>query len=63
VRQSRKLNNVGQHEMGGQKFVITNLSIIGILEAVGATFVVISTYESALGPRGGLWLVLLMCNP
>jgi hypothetical protein len=30
---------------------------------VSAAFTVVSTHQSALGPRGGLWRVLLMCNP
>jgi hypothetical protein len=30
---------------------------------VPAAFAVVSTHQPALGPRGGLWLVLLMCNP
>jgi hypothetical protein len=30
---------------------------------VPAAFAVVSTYQPALGPRGGLWPVLLMCNP
>jgi hypothetical protein len=28
-----------------------------------AAFAVVSTHQPALGPRGGLWPVLLMCNP
>jgi hypothetical protein len=30
---------------------------------VPAAFAVVSTHQPALGPRGGLWPVLLMCNP
>jgi hypothetical protein len=30
---------------------------------VPAAFAVDSTHQSTLGPRGGLWPVLLMCNP
>jgi hypothetical protein len=30
---------------------------------VPAAFAVVSIHQSALGPRGGLWSVLLMCNP
>jgi hypothetical protein len=30
---------------------------------VPAAFPVVSTHQPALGPRGGLWPVLLMCNP
>jgi hypothetical protein len=30
---------------------------------VPAAFAVVSTYQYALGPRGGLWPVLLMYNP
>jgi hypothetical protein len=28
-----------------------------------AALAVVSTHQPALGPRGGLWPVLLMCNP
>jgi hypothetical protein len=28
-----------------------------------AAYAVGSTHQSVLGPRGGLWPVLLMCNP
>jgi hypothetical protein len=27
-----------------------------------AAFAVVSTHQPALGPRGGLWPVLLLCN-
>jgi hypothetical protein len=30
---------------------------------VPAAFAVVSTHQPVLGPRGGLWPVLLMCNP
>jgi hypothetical protein len=30
---------------------------------VPAAFAVVSTHQPALSPRGGLWPVLLMCNP
>jgi hypothetical protein len=30
---------------------------------VPAAFAVVSTHQSTLGTRGGLWPVLLMCNP
>jgi hypothetical protein len=30
---------------------------------VPAVFAVVSTHQPTLGPRGGLWPVLLMCNP
>jgi hypothetical protein len=30
---------------------------------IPAAFAVVSTHQPALGPRGGLWPVLLMCNP
>jgi hypothetical protein len=30
---------------------------------VPAAFPVVSTHQSALGPRGGLWPVVFMCNP
>jgi hypothetical protein len=29
---------------------------------IPAAFLVVSTHQSALGPRGGLWPVLLICN-
>jgi hypothetical protein len=30
---------------------------------VSAAFAVVNTHQSTLGPRGGLWLVLLLCDP
>jgi hypothetical protein len=30
---------------------------------VPAAFAVVTTHQPALGPRGGLWPVLLTCNP
>jgi hypothetical protein len=30
---------------------------------VPAAFAIVSTYQSARQPRGGLWPVLFMCNP
>jgi hypothetical protein len=30
---------------------------------VPAAFAVVSTHQPALGPRDGLWPVVLMCNP
>jgi hypothetical protein len=30
---------------------------------VPAAFAIVSTHQSALGPCGGLWPVLLTCNP
>jgi hypothetical protein len=30
---------------------------------VPTAFAVVSTHQPALGPRGGLWPVLFMCNP
>jgi hypothetical protein len=30
---------------------------------VPAAFAVVSSHQPALGPLGGLWSVLLMCNP
>jgi hypothetical protein len=30
---------------------------------VPAAFAVVSTHQSALPPRGGIWAVLLMCSP
>jgi hypothetical protein len=30
---------------------------------VPAEFTVVSTHQSALGPRGGLWPILFMYNP
>jgi hypothetical protein len=33
------------------------------VKPVPAVFAIVSTHQPALGPRGGLWPVLLMCNP
>jgi hypothetical protein len=30
---------------------------------IPVVFAVVSTHQPALGPRGGLWHILLMCNP
>jgi hypothetical protein len=61
---SRKLSNIG-HWMGDQKFIIDSKAppCFGRhVKPVLAAFAVVSTHQSALGPRGGLWPVLLMCN-
>jgi hypothetical protein len=34
-----------------------------VKQLVPAAFAVVSTHQSALGPRGGLWPVLLVGNP
>jgi hypothetical protein len=34
-----------------------------VKQLVPPTFAVVSTHQPALGPHGGLWPVLLMCNP
>jgi hypothetical protein len=34
-----------------------------VKQLVPAAFAVVSTHQPALGPRGGLWPVLLVCNP
>jgi hypothetical protein len=61
---SRNLINVG-HRMGDQKFYLELLRASGatLIKLVPAAFAVVSTHQPALGPRGGLWPVLLMCNP
>jgi hypothetical protein len=46
--------------MGDQKFIISSRRYAKKL--VSAAFAVIRTHQPALGPRGGLWLVLLMCT-
>jgi hypothetical protein len=51
---SRKLSNIGRSSDGGPN--------IYYLEVLLAVFTVVSTHQSALGPRGGLWPVL-MGNP
>jgi hypothetical protein len=33
------------------------------VKSVPAAFAVVSTHQPALGPRGGLWTDLLVCNP
>jgi hypothetical protein len=38
------------HGMGDQSLIIP------------AAFAVVNTHQSSLGPRGGSWLVFLMCN-
>jgi hypothetical protein len=30
---------------------------------VPAVFAIVSTHQSAVGPRGGLWPIFLICNP
>jgi hypothetical protein len=64
---SRKLCNVVCHWMGDQKFKLLSSAppCFGrhVKPLVPAAFVVVSTHQPALGPRGGLWPVFLMCNP
>jgi hypothetical protein len=57
---SRKLCNVG-HWMGDQKFTTRAPPCIGRHDKplVPVAFTVVSTHRPALGPRGGLWPVLL----
>jgi hypothetical protein len=57
---SRKLSNVGQSLDGRPKIYYFELH--RALPLVPA-FAVVSTHQPALGPRGGLWPVLLICNP
>jgi hypothetical protein len=58
---SRKLSNIG-YLLGDQKFIITLSRKPGhVKPLVPAEFAVVSTLQPALGPRGGLWPVLLMC--
>jgi hypothetical protein len=53
---SRKLSN--------QKVIISSSSVLRkARKPVPAAFAVVSTQQSALGPRGGLWPLLLVGNP
>jgi hypothetical protein len=58
----RKLSNVGRHWMGDQNLLyrVPRCFRRHVKPLVPAAFV--STYKSALGPRGGLRPVLLMFN-
>jgi hypothetical protein len=61
---SWKLSKVG-HWMGDQKFIISSSSVLRgrhVKPLVPAAFEVVSTHQSVLSPRGGLWPVLLMCS-
>jgi hypothetical protein len=50
---------IGEVKQRSQKLVIPWVSK-NYLEPLSAS---VSTHRTALGPRGGLWAVLLMCNP
>jgi hypothetical protein len=61
---SRKLSNVG-HEMGDQTFIISLAPpCFGrhVKQLVEVAFTVVIVHQSALGLRGGLWPILLMCK-
>jgi hypothetical protein len=49
--------------MGDQNFYYLKLLLDSEDTLVPVAFAVVSTYQPALGPRGGLWPVLLMINP
>jgi hypothetical protein len=59
---SRKLSNVwrGWSSDGWPKMIISSAFM---LEGHVKAFVVVISHKSALGPRGGFWSVLLVCNP
>jgi hypothetical protein len=59
---SRKLSNIVSHWMGDQKLISRAPPYFGrhVKRLVPAAFAVISTHQPALGPRGGLWPVLLI---
>jgi hypothetical protein len=62
---SRKLSNVGQSLDGDKNLLSRAPPYFGRLvkPLVPAALAVVSTHQPALGPRGGFWPVLLMCNP
>jgi hypothetical protein len=78
VVRSWKLRNVSQdsflgwviihfHWMGDQKFFYYHELLRALEDTLSRWsrlhFAVVSTHQPALGPRGGLWPDLLMCNP
>jgi hypothetical protein len=43
---------------------VTKIVYLELLrDSEGTAFAVVSTHQPVLGPRGGLWPVLLICNP
>jgi hypothetical protein len=61
---SWKLSNVGHRWIGDHHLLSQAPPCFGrhVKPLVPAAFAVIMTHQPALGPRGGLWPVLLMCN-
>jgi hypothetical protein len=63
---SRQLINVGQSLDGWTKNLLSRTPPClqrHVKPLVLVRFAVVSTHQPALGPRGGLWPVLLMYNP
>jgi hypothetical protein len=64
---SRKLSDVGQSlDRIVTKYLLSRAPPCfrrHVKLLVPAAFAVVSTHQPALGPRGGLWPVLLMRNP
>jgi hypothetical protein len=59
------LSNVGQSLDGWPKNLLSRAppsSGRHVKPLVPAAFAVVITHQPALGPRGGLWPILLMCN-
>jgi hypothetical protein len=57
---------VGCHRLQGINIdYFEKLSVLrkAVKPLVPAALAVVSTHQPALGPHGGLWPVLLMCNP
>jgi hypothetical protein len=51
------------HRMSDQKFTIASFSVLRkhVKLLIPAEKAVVSSHQSTLGPRGGLWPVLLVC--
>jgi hypothetical protein len=61
-----KLSNVGWFFGGVTKDLLSRAPpCFGshVKPLVPAAFAVVTTHQPALGPRGGVWPILLMCNP
>jgi hypothetical protein len=50
------------HRIGDQKLIISRSSVLR-KPLVLAAFAIIGTHQFTLGSRGGLWLILFMCDP
>jgi hypothetical protein len=59
--QLRKLSNVGLSSDGWPKIYLEPAAFAVISDFYLFIYVFISTHQSALSPRGGLWSVLVMC--